>query len=160
MPFINEIKKIFDGFILLSGALSSGQDIASAMQMGADLAYMGTRFINTTESNANKEYRDMIIDSQTKDVTYTAAISGVSANFLSKSLENAGITQQQIESKGKVDFGKELDTEAKAWKTIWSAGQGVTSIEDTLPVKQLLKRMKTEFSGAISRQQDMAKKYL
>ena len=160
VPFINEIKKIFDGFILLSGGLSTGQDIESTMQMGADLAYMGTRFINTQESSANKEYKDMIIDSQTKDVTYTAAISGVSANFLSKSLENAGITQQQIESKGKVDFGKELDTEAKAWKTIWSAGQGVTSIEDTLPVKQLLERMKTEFSGAISRQQDMAKKYL
>ena len=130
------------------------------MQMGADLAYMGTRFINTQESSANKEYKDMIIDSQTKDVTYTAAISGVSANFLSKSLENAGITQEQIDSKGKVDFGKELDTEAKAWKTIWSAGQGVTSIEDTLPIKQLLERMKTEFRDAISKQQDKAKKYL
>ena len=160
VPFINEIKKIFDGFILLSGGLSTGQDIASTMQMGADLAYMGTRFINTHESSANKEYKDMIIDSQTKDVTYTAAISGVSANFLSKSLENAGITQEQIDSKGKVDFGKELDTEAKAWKTIWSAGQGVTSIEDTLPVKQLLERMKTEFREAISKQQVKAKRYL
>lgn len=160
VPFINEIKKIFNGYILLSGGLSTGQDIASAMQMGADLAYMGTRFINTTESNANKEYKDMIIDSQTKDVTYTAAISGVSANFLSKSLEKAGITQEQIQSKAKVDFGKELDTEAKAWKTIWSAGQGVTSIEDSLPVKQLLERMKTEFKDAVSYQQDKAKKYL
>ena len=160
VPFINEIKNIFDGFILLSGGLSTGQDIASAMQMGADLAYMGTRFINTTESSANKEYRDMIIDSQTKDVTYTAAISGVSANFLSKSLEKAGITQEQIESKGKIDFGKEMDTEAKAWKTIWSAGQGVTSIEDSLPIKELVKRMKTEFGDAISKQQDIAKKYL
>lgn len=160
VPFINEIKKIFNGYILLSGGLSTGHDIASAIQMGADLAYMGTRFINTTESNANKEYKDMIIDSQTKDVTYTAAISGVSANFLSKSLEKAGITQEQIQSKAKVDFGKELDTEAKAWKTIWSAGQGVTSIEDSLPVKQLLERMKTEFKDAISYQQDKAKKYL
>ena len=160
VPFINEINKIFDGFILLSGALSTGQDIASAMQMGADLAYMGTRFINTTESSANKEYRDMIIDSQTKDVTYTAAISGVSANFLSKSLEKAGITQEQIESKGKIDFGKEMDTEAKAWKTIWSAGQGVTTIEDSLPINELVKRMKTEFNQAISKQQNMAKKYL
>lgn len=160
VPFINEIKKIFNGYILLSGGLSTGHDIASAMQMGADLAYMGTRFINTTESNANKEYKDMIIDSQTKDVTYTAAISGVSANFLSKSLEKAGITQEQIQSKAKVDFGKELDTEAKAWKTIWSAGQGVTSIEDSLPVQQLLERMKTEFRDAISYQQEKAKKYL
>jgi nitronate monooxygenase len=159
VPFINEIKKIFDGFILLSGALSTGQDIASAMQMGADLAYMGTRFINTTESKANEEYRDMIIDSETKDVTYTAAISGVSANFLSKSLDNAGITKEQLESKAKVDFGKEMDTEAKAWKTIWSAGQGVTSIEDSLPMLELIQRMKTEFKDAIAKQQAIAEKY-
>ena len=84
----------------------------------------------------------------------------MSANFLSKSLEKAGITQEQIESKGKIDFGKEMDTEAKAWKTIWSAGQGVTSIEDSLPIKELVKRMKTEFGDAISKQQDIAKKYL
>jgi nitronate monooxygenase len=84
----------------------------------------------------------------------------VSANFLSKSLEKAGITQEQIESKGKIDFGKEMDTEAKAWKTIWSAGQGVTTIEDSIPIKELVKRMKTEFSQAISKQQNMAKKYL
>jgi nitronate monooxygenase len=159
VPFINEIKKIFDGFILLAGALSTGQDVASAMQMGADLAYMGTRFINTTESEANQEYRDMIIASETKDITYTAAISGVSANFLSKSLDNAGITQEQIESKGKIDFGKEMDTEAKAWKTIWSAGQGVTTIENNLPIKELLLGMKTEFKDAIARQQAIAKKY-
>jgi nitronate monooxygenase len=159
VPFINEIKKIFDGFILLSGALSTGQDIASAMQMGVDLAYMGTRFINTTESKANQEYRDMIIDSETKDVTYTAAISGVSANFLSKSLDNAGITKEQIESKAKVDFGKEMDTEAKAWKTIWSAGQGVTSIEDSLPMLELIQRMRTEFKDAIAKQQAIAEKY-
>ncbi|MFT6825894.1 MAG: nitronate monooxygenase, partial [Patiriisocius sp.] len=108
---------------------------------------------------ANQEYRDMIIASETKDITYTAAISGVSANFLSKSLDNAGITQEQIESKGKIDFGKEMDTEAKAWKTIWSAGQGVTTIENNLPIKELLLGMKTEFKDAIARQQAIAKKY-
>ena len=159
VPFINEIKSIFDGFILLSGALSTGQDIASAMQMGADLAYMGTRFINTTESKAMDGYREMIIDSETKDVTYTAAISGVSANFLSKSLDAAGITQEQLESKAKIDFGKEMDTEAKAWKTIWSAGQGVTSIKDTLPMKDLTKRMKTEFVEAIEKQNVILENY-
>lgn len=159
VPFINEIKSIFDGFILLSGALSTGQDVASAMQMGADLAYMGTRFINTTESKAMDGYREMIIDSETKDVTYTAAISGVSANFLSKSLDAAGITQEQLESKAKIDFGKEMDTEAKAWKTIWSAGQGVTSIKDTLAMAALTKRMKTEFVEAIEKQNATLEKY-
>ncbi|EDM43446.1 putative 2-nitropropane dioxygenase [unidentified eubacterium SCB49] len=159
VPFINEIKQIFDGFILLSGALSTGQDVASAMQMGADLAYMGTRFINTDESNANDEYRKMIEDSQTTDITYTAAISGVNANFLSKSLDAAGITEEQLKSTAKIDFGKEMDTEAKAWKTIWSAGQGVASIQDSLPMSDLIDRMKTEFSNAIDQQLKLLEKY-
>ena len=159
VPFINEIKQIFDGFILLSGALSNGQDVASAMQMGADLAYMGTRFINTEESRANDDYRDMIKDSQTKDITYTASISGVSANFLSKSLDAAGITEEQLKSTAKIDFGKEMDTETKAWKTIWSAGQGVASIDDSLPVSDLIDRMKTTFKDAIERQQKVLEKY-
>ncbi len=159
VPFINEIKQIFDGFILLSGALSTGQDVASAMQMGADLAYMGTRFINTDESKANDEYRKMIEDSQTTDITYTAAISGVSANFLSKSLDAAGISEEQLKSTAKIDFGKEMDTEAKAWKTIWSAGQGVASIDDSLPMSDLVDRMKVEFKDAIEHQQKVLEKY-
>lgn len=159
VPFINEIKSIFDGFILLSGALSTGQDIASAMQMGADLAYMGTRFINTAESKAPEAYRDMIIDSETKDVTYTAAISGVAANFLQKSLDKAGVTEEQLKSTKKVDFGKELDTEAKAWKTIWSAGQGVTSIHNTLPTEDLVNTLKSEFKDAITKQTELLTKY-
>ncbi|GEQ86217.1 hypothetical protein ULMS_17250 [Patiriisocius marinistellae] len=159
VPFVNEIKQIFDGFILLSGALSNGQDVASAMQMGADLAYMGTRFINTKESKAEVEYREMIKESATNDVTYTAAISGVAANFLQKSLDKAGVTQEQLKSTKKVDFGKELDTEAKAWKTIWSAGQGVTSIHDDLPMEELVSKMKTEFKDAITHQQEVLLKY-
>ncbi|MFC7358264.1 NAD(P)H-dependent flavin oxidoreductase [Jejudonia soesokkakensis] len=159
VPFINEIKSIFNGFILLSGTLSTGQDVASAMQMGADLAYMGTRFINTAESRAPEEYQDMIINSETKDVTYTAAISGVAANFLQKSLDKAGVTEEQLKSTKKVDFGKELDTEAKAWKTIWSAGQGVTSIHNTLPTEDLVNTLKSEFKDAIAKQTKLLTKY-
>lgn len=159
VSFVNEIKKIFNGFILLSGALSTGQDVASALQMGADFAYMGTRFINTTESKADAAYRQMIIDSQTKDVTYTAAISGVAANFLQKSLDKAGITAEQLKSTKKVDFGKELDTEAKAWKTIWSAGQGVTAIEDSVSVSDLVDTLKVDFVKAIKRQQELLERY-
>jgi nitronate monooxygenase len=152
MPFIHEIRSMFDGLILLSGAMSTGQDIAAAMQMGADLAYMGTRFINTTESSAPDEYRNMIMEAGIKDIVYTAAISGVNANFLRPSLEAAGITKDMWEQKAKIDFGKELDTEAKAWKTIWSAGQGVTSISDVLPVGQLIDNLKEEFNVAIEKQ--------
>ncbi|MEM9078564.1 MAG: nitronate monooxygenase [Bacteroidota bacterium] len=152
MSLVAEVKKFFDKTILLSGCISTGQDVASAMQMGADLAYMGTRFINSEESKAPEEYRQMIIDSGASDVVYTAAISGVHANFLAASLQAAGISEEDLKKDHKIDFGKELDTEAKAWKTIWSAGQGVTTITDTLPVEKLVDTLKTEFKLAIEAQ--------
>ena len=152
MPFVAEIKKFFNKTILLSGCISTGRDIASALQMGADLAYMGTRFINTTESKATPEYRKMIIDAGASDVVYTASISGVHANFLSASLKAAGITEEDLKKDVKIDFGKELDTEAKAWKTIWSAGQGSALIEDSSSVAELVSNLKTEFKDAIEEQ--------
>ena len=159
MPFIREVRSFFEGTILLSGAMSSGQDVASALQMGADYAYMGTRFINTNESKATDEYRDMIIDAGSSDIVYTAAISGVSANFLGASLNAAGITEEQLKATGKIDFGKEMDTEAKAWKTIWSAGQGSATINDTVPATDLINRMKTEFKDAIEMQKKNLERY-
>lgn len=159
MSLIAEVKKIFKKTILLSGCISTGQDIASAMQMGADLAYMGTRFINSEESKAPEEYRKMIIDAGASDVVYTAAISGVHANFLAPSLQAAGITQEDLKKDHKIDFGKELDTEAKAWKTIWSAGQGVTTIENTMPVSELVNTLKSEFKTAIEEQTKLLETY-
>lgn len=152
MSLITEVKKFFHKTILLSGCISTGRDVASAMQMGADLAYMGTRFINTEESKAPEEYRKMIIEAGASDVVYTASISGVHANFLAASLKAAGITEEDLKKDTKIDFGKELNTEAKAWKTIWSAGQGVTSIQDVLPVADLVNNLKKEFRSAIEQQ--------
>ena len=152
MTLVAEIKKFFYKTILLSGCISSGRDIASAMQMGADLAYMGTRFINTDEAKAPDEYKKMIIDAGASDVTYTAAVSGVHANFLGASLKAAGITEEDLKKDKKIDFGKELDTEAKAWKTIWSAGQGSAMIEDSVPVSKLIDSLKIEFKSAIAEQ--------
>ena len=152
MSLVAEIKKFFHKTVLLSGCISNGRDVASAMQMGADLAYMGTRFINVEESKAPEGYRQMIIDAGASDVVYTAAISGVHANFLAASLQAAGISEEDLKKDHKIDFGKELDTEAKAWKTIWSAGQGVTSIENVLSVNELVENLKNEFRDAIEAQ--------
>ncbi len=152
MTLVAEVKKFFKKTILLSGCISTGRDIASAMQMGADLAYMGTRFINTDEAKAPKEYKEMIIDAGASDVTYTAAISGVHANFLGASLKAAGLTEEDLKRDRKIDFGKELDTEAKAWKTIWSAGQGSAMIDDSVPVSELVDTLKSEFKSAIEDQ--------
>lgn len=162
MTLVAEVRSFFDKTILLSGCISNGRDIASALQMGADLAYAGTRFINTTESSASDDYRKMIIDSNATDIVYTAAVSGVPANFLGASLEAMGITEEMWAIKKKINFGEELDAakaEAKAWKTIWSAGQGVSTIHDVLPVAELAARMKTEFIAAIEEQAKLLNKY-
>jgi nitronate monooxygenase len=156
MPLVQEIRGFFKKTILLSGCISTGRDIASALQMGADLAYMGTRFINTTESTASEGYRDMIINSGASDIVYTAAVSGVPANFLGPSLEAMGITKDMWDHKAKINFGEELDAakaEAKAWKTLWSAGQGVATVKDNIPVAELAKRLKQEFIAALKEQQ-------
>jgi len=163
MSLIAEIKTFYKKTILLSGCISTGNDIASALQMGADLAYMGTRFINVDESMAEEEYKQMIIDSKANDIVYTAAVSGVNANFLRPSLESMGITEDMWSKSKKIDFGEELDAakaEAKAWKTIWSAGQGVTSIEDVISIRSLIDRLKAEFLDALQKQQQILKKYL
>ena len=162
MPFIAEIKQFFKKTILLSGCISNGRDVASALQMGADLAYMGTRFINTKESKATEEYRNMIIDSGASDIVYTAAISGVSANFLRPSLEAMGINEEMLKQTKKIDFGNELtamEKEIKAWSTIWSAGQGVTNISDNPSVGALVDVMKKEFKTAIEQQQTLLERY-
>ena len=155
LALINEIKQFFDKTLLLSGCISTGKDIASALQMGADLAYMGTRFINVKESLADPKYQEMIINSKAEDIIYTAAVSGVNANFLRPSLENMGITEALWSQTKKIDFGKELDAakaEAQAWKTIWSAGQGVTAINDTPSVAGLVSLLKKEFKEALEAQ--------
>jgi len=163
IPFIQEIRSFFDGTILLSGCQSNGADIASALQMGADVSYMGTRFINTDEANADDDYKNMIMESNTSDIVYTAAVSGVPANFLRPSLESMGITKELWGMKKKIDFGSELDAakaEAKAWKTIWSAGQGVATVkEQSTPVDQLVSQMKSDFHDALDRQATVKSRY-
>lgn len=148
MPFISEIRSFFDKIIILSGCISNGRDIISAINMGADYAYMGTRFINTSESMAIDDYQKMIIKSETNDIVYTAAVSGVHANFMRPSLEAMGITEDMWGKSKKMDFGKRdkdnENEEAKAWKTVWSAGQGVTNIDNVVPVEELVAQLKRE----------------
>ncbi|MES2834441.1 MAG: nitronate monooxygenase family protein [Pseudomonadota bacterium] len=144
-PFalVAEVKTFFKGTIILSGCLSSGSDAAAARMMGADFAYMGTRFINTTEALAPDAYKQMIVDSGATDITYTPAVSGIPANFMTKSLLDNGIDPKSL-PEHKLDMGDE----AKAWKTVWSAGQGAGAIHDVLPTAELCARLKAEYRQA------------
>lgn len=147
-PFalVEEVRGFFDGTIILSGCLSTGSDVAAALMMGADFAYMGTRFINTTESAAQQQYKDMIIDSGSADIVHTPAVSGIPANFMVKSLVENGIDPKQL-PEHKLDMADE----AKAWKTVWSAGQGAGAIHDILPAGALVGRLRQEFAQATDR---------
>ncbi len=162
-PFalVNEIRAFFDKTVLLSGSLSTGSDIAAAQMMGADLAYMGTRFINTQECMAQEEYKQQITQTSANDIVYTPVISGVHANFIRQSVEAAGLDLATLERPSKIDFGAELDeasddshegSAAKPWKDIWSAGHGVGSIDDTPKAKDLIDRLKAEYKTAHDQQ--------
>ncbi|RBP27523.1 nitronate monooxygenase [Marinobacter pelagius] len=155
-PFVlvHEIREVFDGTILLAGGLSHGEDILAAQALGADLAYVGTRFINTTESQAEDAYRNMIIEAVSADIVHTPAVSGVPASFMRQSLEAAGYDMKKLNQAGDINYGEKLkpvDDEAKAWKTVWSAGQGVSQIHDVLSVSDLVDRLKREYREARSR---------
>jgi nitronate monooxygenase len=147
-PFalLPEIRRFFPKTLVLSGALSTGAHIAAARMMGADLAYLGTRFIAAAENAAPAAFKEMIVASQASDIVYTAAISGVHGNFLRPSIEA---------------YGAEIDLSApakpyepghrrKAWKNIWSAGQGVGSIDDVPPVAMLCARLAREYHQAFA----------
>jgi len=160
-PFalVAEIREFFDKTLLLAGAISKGSDIAAAKVMGADLAYMGTRFINTQESLVQPEYKQMIVDSGSSDIVYTPNISGVFANFLKPSIVNAGLDPNNLAPKTDVDFGEELEVDADhksgdkaggAWKQIWSAGQGVGAIDNIPSTAELVAKLKQEYQEAAS----------
>lgn len=154
MAFVGEIRTFFDKTLLLSGCISRGEDIAAALAMGADMAYAGTVFIQTQEATAPDGYHEMIRESEAKDIVYTAAISGVHASFMLGSLRKNGIAEEQWSQTAKIDFGKELDAgmaEAKAWKTVWSAGQGVGTLKDVLPANDLIHQLKTDFQASVQK---------
>ncbi|RLP55306.1 MAG: nitronate monooxygenase [Ketobacter sp.] len=163
-PFalVHEIRSFFDKTLLLAGCINNGSDVASALQMGADLAYMGTRFINTVESQADQEYKQMVIDCDSKDIVHTPAVSGVPASFMRPSMQKAGYDLDKVNQPGEVDYGtklKPVSDEAKAWKTVWSAGQGCTGIEDIVSVARLIDRIKAEFHNAIEQQSKLLDLY-
>ncbi|MTI76612.1 nitronate monooxygenase family protein [uncultured Marinobacter sp.] len=155
-PFVlvHEIREVFGGTILLAGGLSHGEDLLAAQALGADLAYLGTRFINTFESQADEAYRNMIIEAVSGDIIHTPAVSGVPASFMRQSLEAAGFPMDKLNQAGEINYGEKLkpiDDEAKAWKTVWSAGQGVSQIHDVLTVPELVSRLSEEYRNARER---------
>ena len=152
-PFalVREVKEWFDGTIILSGSIGDGYSVASSLALGADLAYMGTRFIATEEANADQGYKDMLIDSVADDIVYSSLFTGVHGNYLKGSIENAGLDPKDLPEadKSSMNFGSGGNTDAKAWKDIWGSGQGIGSIKDSPPVQTLVNQLTSEFKEAV-----------
>ena len=159
-PFalVAEIRQFFDKTLLLAGCLNHGHEILAAQLLGADLAYMGTRLIATEESRASAEYKQMLLDAQAADIIHTPAVSGVPASFMRQSLQAAGYDLARLQDKGDINYGEKLkpiNDEAKAWKTVWSAGQGAGDIHDLPSVAELVARLDGEYQAALQHAQQL-----
>ncbi|AZL66659.1 NAD(P)H-dependent flavin oxidoreductase [Pseudomonas oryziphila] len=156
-PFalVAEIRQFFDKTLLLAGCLNHGHELLAAQLLGADLGYMGTRFIATRESQAQDAYKQMILGATAADIIHTPAVSGIPASFLRQSLDQAGYDLAALTSSHEAGKLKPLDEEAKAWKTVWSAGQGVGEINDLPSAAALIERLHSEYRGALNRAQQL-----
>jgi len=148
-PFalVGEVRRFYDGPLVLSGAIATGRGVLAAQALGADLAYMGTRFIATHEANAPQQYKEMIVKSTANDILYTSFVTGVHGNYLKPSIAAAGLDPENLPSADKtsMNFGS---NGVKAWRDIWGAGQGVGNIHDILPAAEVIERLKREYRRA------------
>jgi nitronate monooxygenase len=151
-PFalVGEVRRFFDGPIALSGSIASGDGILAAQAMGADLAYMGSRWLATRESNVAEAYREAIVASSAADIVYTNLFTGVHGNYLKASIVNAGLDPEALpeSDKSKMSFGS---GSAKAWRDIWGAGQGVGMMDDVPTVAEMVARLTAEYQAARAR---------
>jgi nitronate monooxygenase len=151
-PFalVPEVRQWFNGTVLLSGSIAHGASILSALALGADLAYLGTRFIATTEANADQRYKQMLVETAAQDIVYSNLFTGVHGNYLAPSITAAGLDPANLPEadKSKMNFGSGGNMEKKAWKDIWGAGQGVGQIQDVKPVADVVASLKREYEEA------------
>ena len=154
-PFalIPEIRQFHKGPLLLSGSIATGGSVAAALAMGADLAYIGTRFIASKEANAEEGYKQEIIDSSGEDIVYSSLFTGVHGNYLKGSIEKAGLDPNNLPTadKSSMNFGSGGNTDAKAWKDIWGAGQGVGSVQDAPLIQEIVDTFTAEYKDAQKR---------
>lgn len=150
--FVDMVRSFWDGIIILAGSISTGKGILAAQAAGADLAYMGTRFIVASESMANDEYREMLVEATQEDLILTDAFSGVKANMLIPSIKKAGLDPDRLAKKDQVNFDDmQKETNAKAWKDIWSAGHGVGAIDRIESAADIINRLELEYKEALQK---------
>ena len=153
MALIQEIREWFDGPLLLSGAITTGDSILAAQAMGADLGYIGSAFIATKEARAEEDYKQCLVDSTAEDIVYSNLFTGVHGNYLKPSIVNAGLDPDNLPDSdpSKMNFGSGGNTEKKAWKDIWGSGQGIAAIKDVPSAADYIERLGQEYNNAFDR---------
>lgn len=150
---VSEVRKFYDGPIALSGSISQGKQILAAEAMGADFAYIGTRFIATHEANADAAYKQMLVDSSASDIVYSNLFTGVHGNYLRGSIENSGLDPNNLPEgdKSGMKFGSGGSSKSKAWRDIWGAGQGVGNIDQVQSTAEVVAELKADYLAARAR---------
>ncbi|WP_299771194.1 nitronate monooxygenase family protein [uncultured Pseudoteredinibacter sp.] len=153
LALIQEIREWFDGPLLLSGSIASGDSILAAQAMGADLGYIGSGFIATTEANADERYKQMITDCGAEDIVYSNLFTGVHGNYLKPSIEAAGMDPNALPESdpSKMNFGSGGNQKTKAWKDIWGCGQGIGAVKEVQPAGDYIAKLGTEYKAALAR---------
>lgn len=152
-PFaiVGEVRKFFQGPIAISGSIANGDGILAAQSMGADFAYIGSRWLATQEANTSEAYRQAIVESSAADIVYTNLFTGVHGNYLKKSIVTAGLDPENLPQAEKADMSFSSSNDVKAWRDIWGAGQGVGLMNDVPTVAEVVARLRTEYAAARAR---------
>ena len=152
MPFLDEVRSFFDGPIMVGGGISNGRSIRAAETLGIDFAYIGTRFLAAQETLISDAYRQMVWDSKMEDLIQSRAITGALGNWMRASVEASGLSLDDTKKIAKIDFSGDMHAGSKAWKTVWSAGQGVGSVRKPETIKEIIDILKKEYETAVKLQ--------
>jgi nitronate monooxygenase len=161
-PFalVQEVRSWFKGPVALSGSIATGDAVLAAQAMGADLAYIGSAFIATTEANADRKYKQAIVDCSASDIVYSNLFTGIHGNYLAPSIRGAGLdpTNLATSDPSQMNFGSGGNTSAKVWKDIWGCGQGIGVIKQIQPAGELVARLVGEYDAALRRVESVTSK--
>ena len=152
MPFLDEVRSFFDGPIMVGGGISNGRSIRAAETLGIDFAYIGTRFLAAQETLISDAYRQMVWDSKMEDLIQSRAITGALGNWMRASVEASGLSLDDTKKIAKIDFSGDMHAGSKAWKTVWSAGQGVGNVKKPETIKEIIDILKNEYETAVKLQ--------
>ncbi len=152
MPFLDEVRSFFDGPIMVGGGISNGRSIRAAETLGIDFAYIGTRFLAAQETLISDAYRKMVWDSKMEDLIQSRAITGALGNWMKASVEASGLSLDDTKKIAKIDFSGDMHAGSKAWKTVWSAGQGVGNVKKPETIKEIIDILKKEYETAVKLQ--------